>query len=146
MKMTAPLVGALPLFWIINRQPLFLLFAQCVSGFAWAGFNLCASNFIFDAARPQKRTRCIAYFNSINGVALCLGALLGGFLVDKLPPLLVYQILTLFLFSSILRLWVAFTLPYKINEVRKVEKVRSDQLFFSMIGMRPLLGINRKAL
>ncbi len=146
MKVTAPIIAILPLLWIISRHPLFLFLAQVVSGFAWAGFNLCASNFIFDAVSPEKRTRCISYFNVLNGIALCLGALLGGFLIDKLPLLFGYKLLTLFFISSLLRLVVAFVIPAWIKEVRTVQKITSEELFSSMLGMKPLLGIDRKTI
>ena len=146
IKFTSPLIGVIPLLWIVNRNPIFLLFAQIVSGFAWAGFNLCASNFIYDAVTPEKRIRCISYFNVLNGLSLCFGALLGGFLLQRLPPIFGYNILTLFLLSSILRLLVGLFLPMKLKEVRPVEKISSSRLFFSVIGIRPLLGIERKTL
>ncbi|MDI6703271.1 MAG: MFS transporter [bacterium] len=144
IKFTSPLIGVIPLLWIVNRNPIFLFFAQVISGFAWAGFNLCASNFIYDAVTPEKRIRCISYFNVLNGLALCFGALLGGFLLQKLSPLFGYKILTLFLLSSILRLLVGFLMSMKLKEVRPVEKISRSQLFFSVIGIRPLLGIERK--
>ncbi|MEW6008746.1 MAG: MFS transporter [Candidatus Omnitrophota bacterium] len=136
MKFCAPLIAIIPLLWIVNRNPIFLIFAQVLSGFAWAGFNLCASNFIFDAVRPEKRTRCISYFSAVNGMALCLGALLGGFLVNKLPNIFGYRILTLFLISGILRLTVALFMPQKLKEVRAVEHISTDQLFFNIVGFK----------
>ena len=139
LKFTSPIIGIIPLLWIVSRHPVFLLFAQIISGFAWAGFNLSASNFIYDAVTPGKRTRCIAYFNVLNGFALCAGALIGGFLVGKLPPLLGYNILSLFVISSVLRLVVALFGPMKLKEVRPVEHINSDHLFFSMVGIRPFL-------
>lgn len=145
IKFVAPLIGIIPLLWIINRTPLFLIFAQIFSGLLWAGFNLCSINFIYDAVMPQKRTRCIAYFNVINGLALCCGALLGGFLLKWLPQLFGYKILTLFLISSCLRLIVGIYMPRGLREVRPVENVRNYNLFFSIIGIRPLAEIERKA-
>ncbi|MDZ4242006.1 MAG: MFS transporter, partial [Candidatus Omnitrophota bacterium] len=144
LRFTAPIIAMIPFWWIINRHPAFLIVAQIVSGFAWAGFNLCASNFIYDAVTPEKRTRCIAYFNVLNGLALCAGALLGGFLLDRLPPLMGYKILALFAVSGCLRMAVALLMPPLIKEVRTVQKISSERLFFSMIGMRPLLGLERK--
>jgi MFS family permease len=144
IRFTSQLMGLIPLLWIINRHPAFLIFAQIFSGFIWAGFNLCTSNYILDAVTPQKRTRCIAYFNVLNGIALCCGALLGGFLIQFLPPLLGYQILTLFLISALLRIGIGFYLPRKLKEVRPIEKVKSNKLFYSMIRVRPRLGIERK--
>jgi len=144
IKFTSPLIGLIPLLWIFSRHPVFLFFAQVFSGFLWAGFNLCTTNFIYDAVIPEKRTRCISYFNVLNGLALCAGALLGGFLLQRLPALFGYKILTLFLISSTLRIMVSILMPLKLKEVRPVEEAKSNELFFSMIGIKPLLGIERK--
>ncbi|MFH2137856.1 MAG: MFS transporter [Candidatus Omnitrophota bacterium] len=146
IKVTAPFIGIIPLLWIINRSPFFLIGAQVFSGFLWAGLNLCTANFIYDAVTPEKRTRCIAYFNLFNGLALCLGSLIGGFSLSVLPPLYGSKILTLFMISAVLRLAVGIFLPGRLKEVRPVEKVKSDELFFSMIGIRPMLGIERKTI
>lgn len=146
IKFTAPLIGIIPLLWIINRHPVFLFFAQVLSGFVWAGFNICTTNFIYDAVTPEKRTRCISYFNVLNGLALCLGALLGGLLIQKLPFLFGYRILSLFLLSSILRILVGLMIPKKLKEVRPVQRVHSMELFFSVVGMKPLVGIERKTI
>lgn len=146
IRFTAPLIALIPLLWIINRNPVFLILVQFVSGFAWAGFNLSASNFIYDAVTPPKRTRCICYFNFFNGLALCGGALLGGLLLRNLPPFFGYRILTLFLLSSILRLIVSLAGPMKIKEVRPVQEINSNQLFFGIVGIKPLLGIERKTI
>jgi len=144
LRMTAPIIGILPFLWVVNHHPLWLLLVQVTSGFAWAGFNLCASNFIYDAVTPEKRTRCIAYFNVMNGLALCGGGLLGGYLIDILPPFNGYRILMLFMISSILRLAVALAIPRKLKEVRSVQHISSNKLFFSMIGIKPILGNNRE--
>jgi uncharacterized membrane protein YfcA len=84
----------------------------------------------------KKMTRCIAYFNLFNGVALCLGSLLGGLLLQKLPPLLGYKILTLLLVSSLFRLVVSFLMPRHLKEVREVAKVSHQDLLLSVIGVR----------
>lgn len=141
LKFVTPLIGLVPLLWIINRNPLFLIVAQIFSGFAWAGFNLCAANFIYDAVSPGKRTRCIAYFNMFNGLAVCSGALLGGFLIQKLPPLLGYKILTIVLISSVLRLLVGIFMPMMLKEVKPVDKVSNAGLFFSVIGIKTVFRI-----
>lgn len=146
IRFVAPLIGLIPMLWIVNRNPVFLFFAQLLSGFLWAGFNLCSTNFIYDAVSPGKWTRCISYFNVLNGLALSLGALLGGYLIVHLPNLFGYKILTIFLLSSLLRLAVGLILPSKLREVRPIEHVSSNDLFFSMVGVRPILGIDRKSI
>jgi MFS family permease len=146
IKSTSRLISVIPLFWIISQDPLILMIAQVFSGFIWAGFNLSAANFIYDAVPPENRTKSIAYFNVINGLSLSAGALLGGFLIKILPPLYGSRILSLLLISSIMRFLVNLIMIPRLREVRPVTKVRSLDLFFSIIGLRPLLGIERKTL
>jgi len=125
---------------------LYLIAAQVFSGFVWAGFNLCTANFIYDAVSPEKRTRCIAYFNVLNGTALCLGAIIGSLSLSLLPPLFGYKILALFALSSLLRIAIGLFFSRSLKEVRPVEKIKSDELFFSMIGLKPILGVERKTI
>ena len=141
LKFTSLFIASLPFWWIINQHPLYLVLIQILSGFAWSGFNLCATNFIYDAVTPEKRTRCIAYFNVFSGLALCVGALLGGYLVNILPKILGFKILSLFLLSSSLRFLIVFLFMGKIREVRPVEEIKSRDLFYSMIGIKPMFGV-----
>ncbi len=136
LKTTAFLITILPALWIINRNPVYLVFTQIVSGFAWAGFNLCAINFIYDAVTAPKRVRCISYFNVFSGAAIFLGSLLGGYLVNYLPSLLGYKLLSLFFISSVLRLSVVLFFSPRIKEVRPVENISAKDLFFSVVGIR----------
>jgi len=145
LRFVAPFIGLIPWLWVINRSPLFLVFAQAVSGFLWAGFNLCASNFIYDAVSPAKRARCVAYFNVLNGAAIFCGAGLGGFLLRILPAVDGYKILTLLLISGGLRMMVGLLGPLRLKEVRPVEILTSKELFWSVIGIKPLLGVDRRA-
>lgn len=146
LRLTSKCFPLIPLLWIVDQRPWYLLTVEMFSGFLWAGFNLCAANFIYDAASPQKRTRCIAYFNVVNGFALSCGALLGGFMVRHLPPLFGYKILMLFFISAMLRLAVSWTLPRMLKEVRHVEHIKSLDLFFSMVRLRSIPGIDRSSL
>ena len=146
LRVVAPLFGLIPLLWIVNQHPAYLICVEMLAGFLWAGFNLSSSNFIMDAVTPEKRTRCIAYFNVINGVALALGAFCGGHMITFLPELRGYKILTLFAISSVLRIVVGLIAPLKLKEVRPVEKISHQQLLFSMIGVKPIAGIERKTI
>jgi MFS family permease len=139
LRITSLFIATLPLWWIVCRHPLYLILAQAVSGMAWAGFNLCALNFIYDAATPEKRTRCISYFYFFNGIAIFFGSLTGGYLAGRLPFLFGYRLLSLFLLAAVLRLMVALFMAPKIKEVRPVEDVSSRDLFFSVVGLKPAL-------
>jgi MFS family permease len=145
IMLTSFFIASLPLWWVINRHPLFLTLAQVISGFAWAGFNLCATNFIYDAVTPQKRVRCIAFFNVFIGVATCGGALLGGYISNFMPGLFGYKLLSLFLLSSLLRFCIVFLFSGKIKEVRPTQKISSKDLFYSVIGIKPAFGITESS-
>ncbi len=146
VQFTAPIISIIPLLWLISRHPAFLIGVQLVSGFAWAGFNLCASNFIYDAVAPDRRVRYISYFNVLNGVMLSAGALLGGFLATQVPPIMGYRILTILVISSVMRIIVTALFSFRLREVRSVVSIKSDDLFFSMIGIRPFLGVERRTI
>lgn len=136
IKFSSLFIAGLPFCWIINHNPFYLGFIQVLSGFAWAGYNLCAINFIYDAVSAEKRTRCIAFFSSFVGIATCLGALAGGFLANMLPQLFGYKLLSLFFISSILRFFVAAFLFPKVKEVRATERISHKELFYSVIGIK----------
>jgi MFS family permease len=140
LRATSILAVILPSLWIINHSPVYLVFIQIIGGLTWSGFTLCAINFIYDTAASEKRARYVAYFSFCNGLAICLGALLGGFLVNILPLLFSYKLLSLFLLSSILRLSVVLFFLGKIREVRKVEIISSRDLFYSIIGLKSIFS------
>jgi MFS family permease len=119
MRICSIVISVLPALWLVSHQVYFLIGIQVLAGFFWGGFNLCSSNFIYESAIPEKRTRCISYFNTINGLAICLGNLLGGFLATHIPPVLGYRLLTLFAISSCLRIVLSTTLLSRVKEIRK---------------------------
>ncbi|HLB28231.1 MAG TPA: MFS transporter [Dehalococcoidales bacterium] len=117
------LLPFVPLLWLVSYNKFYLMGAEVFSGMVWAGFNLAATNFVYDASEPENRTKQIALFNSINGLAVCLGALLGGYLAPQLPVLFTYNIRTLFLISGIGRGLVVIALLRIIVEVRHVPRL-----------------------
>jgi len=144
LKFSASFTPLIPLLWLPYHNVYYLLVLQILSGFAWSGVNLCATNFIYDAVTPAKRVRCIAYFNLITGVALSAGAWLGGYLATALPPLWGYRILSLFALSAVLRFASCLFLSGHFREIRPSQQVSSQELFFSVVGIRPLIGGNRE--
>lgn len=138
LRITSYLVSFIPLLWLINQNPVYLFFVQAFSGFAWAGFNLSSSNFIYDASTPGKRARCIAYFNAFTGIALFLGAIIGGFLAQMAPAwFFEFPIMNIILISALMRFAITFAVPFKLKEVRKVEKVRTRELVMRVLSLKP---------
>lgn len=146
IKSTAMLVPIIPVLWLFSANKVYIVGIQVLAGFLWAGYNLCITNFIYDAVSREKRARCLAYFNFLNGVGLFFGATLGGYLLERLPMILGYRTFTLFLISGLVRLIVVAIFLPKIQEVREVREVSSRELFFSVIGVKPAVGLSADTL
>lgn len=141
LKTTSIFIPLIPLAWIFIDHVVPLTIVELGAGFIWGGFNLCAVNYIYDAVSPAKRVRCLGYFNVINGTAIFLGSWLGGVLADRLPPLFGYPLLSLFLISAVGRFAAYLFMSKHFTEVRmETKKVSSFDLFFSVAGVRPVVG------
>jgi len=100
---------------------IYILVEEMFSGAVWAGFNLSTSSFLFDATEKDERVKYIAYYNFLTGVAIFLGALLGGVLIRVYPIWIISAIPCVFLTTGILRLFVTTILIKKVQEARMVE-------------------------
>jgi len=121
-KITMILIPIYPALWLVSSNPIYLIFVpQLVGGIAWSGFNLSASNYIYDAVTPQRRGLVVAYYNLLNGIGIFLGASLGGLLalisIDFMDI-----ILFIFILSALARLVVGLFLLPKFQEVRETKK------------------------
>lgn len=143
LKTSSLFVPLIPLLWLFSSNVFYLIIIQIFAGFFWAGFNLSASNFIYDAVSAPKRSRCVAYFNVVNVVAIFLGATLGGLLAGVLPAIKANRLLCLFSVSAAARAFVTYLFYNKVIEVRpRVKKVSSIELFSSIFGVNPILGVS----
>lgn len=138
LALASALIPLVPLLWMFSANRAYLGAIQAFSGFAWAGFNLCTVNYLYDATEPGSRTRYLAYFNAGNGLATGAGALLGGYLVPHLPAVLGYQTLALFLISGLARGAVTVAFLPQIREVRRVSRLSAAELFHMLTGGRPV--------
>ncbi|HWO41807.1 MAG TPA: MFS transporter [Candidatus Eisenbacteria bacterium] len=140
LRLASLFAALIPAFWLVSHHPLYLMAVQIWAGFTWSGVTLATGNFIYDAVTPPKRVRCIAYFNVINGTAIFAGASLGGLLAAHLPPVFGFSLLALFAVSSLARLSVYLLMSRSFREVRRTHDATIQELFFSVIGIRPLVG------
>jgi MFS family permease len=131
LKITSLFVPFVPLGWALSHNFWWLILMQIFSGFAWAGFQLSSSVFIFDAAPPQNRTRYIALYNSLIFLGVSVGSLTGGIVAPLLPPFMGSYFLSIFIVSGVARLAVALFFLPRIKEVRKVPQVKAGELLFS---------------
>lgn len=141
-------VTIVPLLWLISPAVLYLVVIQIFSGLIWSGFNLAAQNFLFEAVTPPKRARCSAYMMIINGFCVLSGSLLGGYTATLLPPMHTFfgrhapgsVLLWIFMASSILRLLAIRVFLNKFQEVREVQHVPIQTLFFRPAYLRAFAG------
>ncbi|MDD5337823.1 MAG: MFS transporter [Dehalococcoidales bacterium] len=134
VRLTTGLIWLMPIFWVFSDNIIYLVCANIISGFVWSGFSLSGINFTYDASVPQERTRQLAVFGAMDGLACCLGATIGGVIAPHLPPLLGYPLRTLFVISGVLRAVVVVFLLRQIKEVRNVSEISSWQLLTGHSG------------
>jgi MFS family permease len=100
----------------------FLILINFISGFAWAGFNLAAGNFVFDAATPQRRGLCSAYSSVLNGAGIMVGVTIGSLLISHLKIEFMNVVMFMSLVSGICRYGVYLLFFSSVKEVREVER------------------------
>jgi MFS family permease len=142
-------IALTPILWVFGSSLPYLFFIQIFAGFVWAGFNLAAVNFIFDAVSPAKRARCVAYQGLVNGLFVLLGSLFGAWFVENVPASVSMLGLTwapysslyfVFVLSGLVRLFASVALLPLFKEVRTVQAVRSGELILRITSLRPLAG------
>jgi MFS family permease len=107
-----------------------------VSGVTWAGFNLAAGNFTYDAVTRQRMGICVAYMTILSGIGVFLGAIIGG-IIASLPIKFMNIFLFVFLVSGIARLIVILFMMHKIEEVRPVKPLRKAWSAWNFILFNP---------
>lgn len=146
-------IGLIPLFWLLTHPALYGLHAlvillHLVSGFFWAGFNLCSVNMVFGMAPPQRNTGYFAYWSAFTGVAAGIGAILGGMLANigatagAAPAPMEFK--TIFLLSGALRLASLMLLkivpdPKSMKTIRVVRILRNVKSWSGLMGFNPIL-------
>ena len=128
LKFASFLIPLVPILWLVSGNVYWLLFAQVVSGFAWSGFQLSSSIFIYDASPQENRTRFIALYNALTFLGISIGSLAGGFIAPYLPLIKGSYFLSIFLLSGLSRVVVVLLLLRRITEVRTVPSLTIKEL------------------
>ncbi len=119
LRLATILVIPLPIFWLFSQNVFYLMFVpQLISGLGWSGFNLAASNFIYDSVEQKLRGLLVAYYNFLNGIGIFLGATLGGILAQYVSFSFINIFLFIFIISAIARLLVALLILPQVAEVK----------------------------
>lgn len=147
---TSCLMPLLPLFWIFSTNYLVLLFAQILSGACWSGFNLAASNFVYDAVSQAKRARAFSYYNLLNGLFSVVGAMLIGapiaehvpaaFKLGTIHITLISSLPVVFIVSSAARALAAWIMLPQFREVRTAEPISTIRILWRLGVGQPIFG------
>jgi len=144
------IVPMIPALWLFSANLWYLLIIQLLSGFAWAGFNLSASNFLYDLIPAPKRSTYLAYHNIMANVGIFCGALLGGYLGLHLPSSInvfgeTYgwqsALFGVFFISFVARLTVVLVFFPRLKEVRQVKPMTVTKLIFRATRFSALSGL-----
>ncbi|MFX0065681.1 MAG: MFS transporter [Candidatus Hermodarchaeota archaeon] len=69
--------------YYLNVSPyLWCIFAWVILGISWGIFNPSISVFILDIAHPKYRATLIATYNTLTGITMFLGPIIGGVIID----------------------------------------------------------------
>jgi len=142
MKITGYFIPLVPLLWlfsVIFDKHIFayLILVEAFSGFAWAGFNLSSSTYIYDAVSRSRMAICVAYSDILNGIGVFIGASLGGYLSNNGVVFLgLTPLLFVFFISFLARVFAVWVFLPGIREVREVESlgIRHVKKVFTAMG------------
>lgn len=141
---TSVVVSILPVLWLFSTNFLFIVAIQVLGGLSWAGFNLSASNFVYDNVTAARRSVYGAVHNTLGAVAMFIGAAIGGYLGAHLPAhatvlglhvKFASGLCWLFLLSTIARFVAASWFVPNIKEVREVQHITAGRLLWCLSGM-----------
>ncbi len=149
LKITGFTLPILPILWVFATDLPAVLVLQAVAGLLWGGFHLAVANFLFDTVTPEKRARCVAYYNTVTNAGLFVGASAGGLLATVLPDHaeleslglpLISGLQLVFVASGLLRLLATLALLPLVREVRPVEPGGMRAVVMQIVGQTPLRG------
>jgi MFS family permease len=147
LSITGFTVPFLPMLYLVSTNLGFLLAVNFLGGVIWAGLALGLQNYVFDSVRPEARAKAIALYSTVNAVGWSVGALLGSWLVERLPARIewggvvfepVSNLPFVFFLSGVLRLLVSASLLSTFHEARQVERASRQRLLWELPLVKPV--------
>lgn len=118
-------IGLVPLsvLWVVSQNFWYLVGVQWVTGIFWAAYELGFFLRFFEVLPKSQRTRLLTLYNFAHTSAICLGALLGGLMLQRLGTTVdAYHVL--FGLSSVGRLLALFVLIGSRPVRMPIEQIR----------------------
>ncbi|MFX0092613.1 MAG: MFS transporter [Candidatus Hodarchaeota archaeon] len=72
----------IPYYFIDVSPYLWCIFVWMILGISWGIINPSLSVFLLDIAHPKYRTTLIATYNTVTGITMFLGPIIGGIIID----------------------------------------------------------------
>ncbi len=150
LMLCGTLIPSIPLLWTLSGNFYYLLAVQALGGFAWAGFTLSASNYLYDLIPAGKRATYLAVNSVVASTGVFLGAMLGGVIGANLPGEfslfgiqlhLLSALYPIFFLSFLLRLTTVWLFLPKIREARKVKPITMRRLIFRVARFSAVSGL-----
>jgi hypothetical protein len=115
-------IGIIPIsgLWLVSNSLPFLFALQIVGGVAWAAYELAMLLLFFESLRREERTALMTLYNAANALAMVLGSIGGGLVINFLEKS-GESYLLVFALSSVLRFLT-------IGLLVLLPKLRTDRL------------------
>jgi MFS family permease len=144
------------LIWVFFKNFPLLLCSQILSGAAWSGLNLAASNFIYDAVGQQGRAKAFSFYSMACGLfSVTGGMLVGAQLTEILPTEFRMAALhiqcqstipPLFFLTAIICVLARIVLLPRFSEVKQTTPMSTTRILFHLMNGQPLRDALRAAI
>jgi len=131
--LAAVLVAVVPLPWLWANGLLWIVPAQALSGFSWAGYEVAYFSTMLDTTTKRTRPYLFGLQNALNGSMQLLGGLPGAAMLAAAHG----SFRVVFAASLVLRLAVALVAPRLVPAPRATRPIGRRALLLRMIGIRP---------
>ncbi len=111
MIITSCLIPTLPLLWLFSSNFIYILIIQALSGFAWSGFTLSTSNYLYDI-RPFKSdfSTYAALQSALSAALVFVGAIFGGIIAANAESFIDWSTTNAWLTNPIFLVFLVSTL------------------------------------
>lgn len=144
-------IPLLPALWLVSDSFTYILILQFVGGIAWSGFTLASANYLYDQKpRDIHFASYAAIHSSLTALAIFIGAVSGGYLIDWLPESVSLgglhlqierPVAIIFILSTLLRLAIVLWYLPKAPELRVSERGRVRDLAYRIARFTPMSGV-----
>lgn len=151
MAIGVSIIPLLPALWLFSDNFYYIIAVQVLGGAAWSGFTLASANYLYDQKpRHIHFASYSAIHSSFTALAICVGALMGGYIISWIPNSLSFAgiqvqierpIVVIFMLSSVLRGGVAFWYIPTAPELRVANRGRVRDLMVRVARFTPISGV-----